>query len=282
MKIIADSGSTKTHWVILSQEDESLEYFTQGINPYVQKKEYIQKVILEELLPLIPEPKRLSSGSLYYYGAGVSSESQAQVVSGPLRDCFPNFNLHIEHDLLGAARALCGREPGIAGILGTGANSCYFDGLEILENIPALGYVLGDEGSGSYLGRNLLKQFFYKNLPEDLSEEISGGLGLTKEMVLNKVYQEPNPNRYLASFSPFIFEHRNHPYMNTLIVQSFKDFFRTQVSKYSRYHEIPFHCVGSVGFIFKEELGQAASSLGIKTGSILKTPMEGLIRFHAG
>ncbi len=276
MILIADSGSTKTHWCLVS--DNSVDHlFTQGFNPYTQSESYIREAIRLELLSQV----KSEISSIYYYGAGCSSDDKIEVIKSALSASFPKSQLHVDHDLLASARALCGNQKGIAAILGTGSNSCLFDGKNIIENIPALGFILGDEGSGSYLGKKLLASFFYKNLPQDLEFSFKKEYASSKEEILESVYKKPNPNRFLASFAPFLSKNISHPFIHDLVFQSFSDFFTSQVMKYENATSYPFNCVGSIGIVFSDVLSEVIQAKGFTKGKIIKSPMEGLLEFHS-
>ncbi len=278
MKLIADSGSTKTEWRFAGGDEKFPAVITSGINPYFHDAPEIARVVREELLPVAGE-KQIRD--IYFYGAGCSSEAMRSIVKKGLADCFPHAGITISHDLLAAARALCGRERGIAAILGTGSNSCLFDGEKIIDNVPSLGFILGDEGSGAYLGKKLLCHFLYRELPPPIHRDFTAASGLTNEKVLEMIYRKKNPNKYLASFSPFIREHISDPFMEKMVADSFTEFFRRHIFKYDNYGAESLHVVGSVGFHYREILLKAASASGIRAGKIMKSPMEGLVEFHS-
>jgi N-acetylglucosamine kinase-like BadF-type ATPase len=191
-----------------------------------------------------------------------------------------NAEIHVEHDLLASARALCGSEPGIACILGTGSNSCYYDGRVVKENIPSVGYFFGDYGSAGHIGKSLIQAHFDDKLPADLKKEFAGMHDFDREFILENVYQKPMPNRFLASYGKIVGEHISHPYMISLVKKCFNDFLEYQVEKYSRYKELPINFVGSVAFNNKKLLLDVLGERGLKAGIILKSPISGLIKFH--
>lgn len=290
MILIADSGSTKTEWVILEDGKKLPEIFTQGINPYFQNGKDIGKILHEELLPklnfpitnshVFSETLEQKNFKLYYYGAGCSNSENCNMVKNSLQKVFTNAEITVEHDLLAAARALCGNEKGIAAILGTGSNSCLFDGKNILANNPSLGFLLGDEGSGGHIGKELLKMFVYNELHAQLRQDFIETFDLDKEKILDQVYHKPNPNRYCASFMPFIAKYRDDLQIKEMVKVSFKEFFKRHITKYENYEQTPFNCVGSVALIFKEQLMEVADEFGVKVNRVIKNPMEGLIEFH--
>lgn len=277
MILIADSGSTKTDWRLLSPNGSIAQAKTIGFNPFYQDTENIFSTLQGSLLPQLAgqQPRQI-----YFYGAGCGDESRRQVVSDALLQAFPESDVTVQHDLLAAARALCGHEPGIACILGTGSNSCLFDGKQITQNIPPLGFILGDEGSGAYLGRKLISAYLRQELPQDLQEAFYKKYQVTKEAIQNRVYSQPFPNRYLASFAKFLFDRRRHPAIFALIYQSFTDFFDKCVSRYPNHTELPIHFVGSIAFYFGDILRQIAREHSIRVQHILETPIAGLTLYH--
>jgi N-acetylglucosamine kinase-like BadF-type ATPase len=281
MNLIADSGSTKTEWVVTDKETRVGEVFTQGINPYFQDEADILNILRQELIPhlggILPE----AEFNLYFYGAGVSTHTKVDLVTAALKQVFPHATIVVEHDLLAAARALCGKEKGIACILGTGSNSCLFDGKEIIANNPSLGFIMGDEGSGGHIGKELLKMFMYHELEPTLRAAFIEAYNTDKEAILNEVYHKPLPNRYCASFMHFVGDHKDHPQMRGIVNDSMNEFFKRHVTKYAGYRQLPFHCLGSVGLIFKDVLEEVAAGYGVKVQRVLREPMEGLISFHA-
>lgn len=279
MILIADSGSTKTDWCLCNEGTPILAVQTQGINPYHQTEEAIEQVLAEELLPQLAQlPACLC---VIFYGAGCANDTACGRVREAIQKVLATDDIIIHSDLLGAARALCGHEEGIACVLGTGSNSCLFDGKDIIANVPPLGYILGDEGSSAVLGRRLVGDCLKNQLPEAVRNEFLAEYNLTQETILEKVYRQPLANRFLASLTPFLSKHREVPEVHTLLVESFVDFFVRNVKQYRR-PWLPIHFVGSIANVFKAELKEAAESLGMELGCILKSPMEGLVKYHCG
>ena len=276
MILIADSGSTKTDWALQS-ESGSLELFhTQGINPFHQERSIIVGILKKELLPNL-NPDKVSS--VYFYGSGVRPELES-VMMALLKEMFPQARQVEAHsDLLGAARALCGHNYGVASILGTGANSCLYDGKTILQNTPALGYILGDEGSGGVLGKHFLHDLFKGVLSENIRLEFEREYGLTMADVIQRVYREPMPNRFLASLAPFIHRHLSDPAVRCLVINNFRDFFRYNIRPYGL-SNMKVSFVGSIAWHFREQLAEAAQTEGFSLGAILKSPIEGLLHYH--
>lgn len=279
MILIADSGSTKTDWCLMRDSDTTLVIQTQGINPYHQAQEAIGLVLAEELLPQLKGYVKEQPLKVIFYGAGCANDNACQRVEDAIHKVLGYTDITIHSDLLGAARALCGHEEGIACVLGTGSNSCLYDGEKIVANVPALGYILGDEGSSAVLGRRLVGDCLKNQLPEAIRDEFLTEYGLTQEIILEKVYREPLANRFLASLTPFLSKYREVPEVRRLLVESFVDFFVRNVKQYRR-PWLPIHFVGSVANAFSSELKEAAESLGMELGTILKSPIEGLARYH--
>lgn len=282
MILIADSGSTKTDWCLCNESTILCEIQTQGINPYHQTEEAIEEVLREELLPQLKSQELIAKGSrlsIIFYGSGCANANACNRIKEALFKVLGTEEVTVHSDLLGAARALCGHEEGIACVLGTGSNSCLYNGKEIISNIPPLGYILGDEGSSAVLGRRLVGDCLKNQLPEAIREEFLTEYQLTQEIILEKVYRQPLANRFLASLTPFLSKHREVPEVHKLLVESFTDFFVRNVKQYRR-PWLPIHFVGSIANAFSTELKEAAESLGMELGTILQSPMEGLIKYH--
>ena len=281
MILIADSGSTKTDWAVLGkQANRPLRETTQGINPVLFTDDRIGDVLREELLP-----KLLSAGVLteevhqvYFYGAGCTG-TPALRVAACLAALFKKAQIVAESDLLGAARAVLGHEEGVACILGTGANSCVYDGEHITEHVPPLGYVLGDEGSGAVLGRNFLNGIFKGWLPTVIRDVFLSESGLSYETIIDQVYRQPLANRFLASIVPFIYQHREEPALTQLVEDNFEAFFRYNVLRYhTSFRRMA--CVGGMAAPFKELLQEVAHRHGFDLIRVLRSPIDGLIVYH--
>ena len=277
MILIADSGSTKTDWRVIDANQEYEQVNTTGINPQYLETEKIYSIFETELLPQLKEK---SISTIYYYGAGCSSPERNKRVEDALRRAFPNSSIFVDHDLLAAARALCGRKPGIACILGTGSNSCLYDGKNIVDNVPSLGFLMGDEGSGAYLGKLLIKAYLYRELPEELANSLKNKYSLTKDGILDTVYGSDIPSQYLATFAKFVYEKRKNPVIKEMIYENFEEFFERHVSKYEGFGELPVNFVGSIAFHFADTLKLVAKKYGAHIGTIISSPSEGLIKYH--
>ena len=276
MILIADSGATKTDWCLGKNKTDARIIQTQGINPFHQTKEHIAQVLSEELLPQLEDAGSISY--IHFYGAGCTPEKSV-IVKEELETFFPQAEIEVQSDLLGAARSLCGKEKGIACILGTGSNSCEYDGEKITANVSPLGYILGDEGSGATLGKHLVGDCLKHQLPEHTCSQFLEYTGLTPAQIIDKVYRQPQANRFLASLTPFLSMHRNEPEIHNLLISCFSDFFRRNIMQYD-YRQATVHFTGSIAWYFQEEVKEAATCLDIRTGQFIKSPISGLAKFH--
>lgn len=276
MIIVADSGGSKIDWRFLKTDRTIAQANSPGFNPYYQPIDHLKKIIKESLLPQINEPVT----KIFYYGTGVSSEKNQQLIQLAFVEHFGAAKIEIGWDLLAAARALCGQEAGIACILGTGSNSCQYDGKEIVENVANLGWILADEGSGSCLGKQIVFDYFRKNMPETLATQFHARFPWTREEVLEKVYQQEKPSAFLASFAKFIFQHLKEPYCYKLVYKSFSDFYENNVMKYPDYKNLKVHFTGSIAFYFSDVLRQVANDKGVTVKNILEGPIAGLTLYH--
>ena len=275
MILIADSGSTKTDWVLSANPQQVIH--TQGINPFHQSAAEMAAILSGELLPQLPVG---DVGSVCFYGSGVRPELEP-LMANLLKEAFPQAERVEAHgDLLGAARALCGRKEGIASILGTGANSCLYDGEAILQNTPALGYILGDEGSGAVLGKLLVNALYKGRLSNEIVADFQRQTGLDMPAVIARVYRQPMANRFLASLCPFIHDHLADPCLKSLVIDAFRDFFRINIAPYRR-RDLPVAFVGSVAWFFSQQLAEAAAAEGFCVGTVCRSPLLGLLRYHA-
>lgn len=278
MKLIADSGATKTDWCLLDENGTQTIYKTQGISPHYQTSEEIAATVNTEL---VPQLQGIVPTEIFFYGTGASSDKSREIVTKGLRAVFPETKIAVDHDLIAAARALCGREEGIACILGTGSNSCHFKDGKIAYNVPNLGFILGDEGSGGYLGKRLIQAFLNLELPADLHEKFKATYNLSHEDIIHTVYTKPFPNRYLATFAKFLGENREHPFLAKLIHTGINDFFLKNITRYKEHQTLPVHFLGSIAYHFNAELKEIAASHHVTIGRIIKTPMEGLVGYHS-
>ena len=276
IKLIADSGSTKAEWCLIDGKKKKT-IITQGISPYFLNTSEIETILHKELLPKL---KGISPDEIFYYGTGCSNPNNVIVVKKALKNLFKSAKIKVTHDLMGAAIALCGKQKGVACILGTGSNSCYYNGKTIVKNSPGLGYILGDEGSGAYLGKKVVQYFLYNTYEPDLMDRFNLKYNTTAAEILEHVYKMPLPNRYLASFVPFLIENRGHYMIENIIEDAFNDFFFQHVYKYKESWTMPVNFIGSVAFGFKDILKDMCSTYELELGKVLKNPMEGLTKFH--
>ena len=274
MYLIADSGSTKTTWCLSDNGMEIMRISTAGMNPYFQTEEDMKSTVNGCLFPLL---KNHNVERIYFYGAGCAFPEKNIIVENALRSFFPTAEISVNSDLLGAALALCGHERGIACILGTGSNSCLFNGESIEEQISQLGFILGDEGSGAVLGKTFIGDCLKKQMPEYLVKAFMEKYSLSPAEIIDRVYRQPFPNRFLASISPFIYEHIDEPAVKNMVYNCFCSFFRRNVMNYTDYDKLKIHFTGSVAYYYKDILTEAANSLGLEVGKIYKEPMDGLV-----
>ncbi len=297
MKLIADSGSTKTDWTLLHDTGRRADevfvktFKTQGITPVHQSPAEIRQILVQELMPQLStfsraelvhskilETPLLSNINVFFYGSGCTP-ANVPMMKQMLGEVFSPQKVEVFSDLMAAARALCGHEEGIACILGTGANSCLYDGENIVQNTPPLGYILGDEGSGAVLGKLFVNALFKDAQFADIRDAYLAETKLTMPLIINKVYREPLANRFLASTSVFIHQHLEFRPLRQMVVDNFRSFFQRNLVQYQR-RDLPVHAVGSIAFNYQEELKEAAEKEGFTIGHLLATPMEGLIEYH--
>jgi len=277
MKLIADSGSTKTTWVVLDGPRVKQTITTIGLNPYFHNSESVESVIRADLSPFLVEDH---ISEVNFYGAGCSTDFNNQMIADAIRIFFRKAKVFVYHDILDAARALFGDGTGIACILGTGCNSCYFNGVTTVSKVDSLGYLFGDEGAGSYLGKLFMGAYLKKELPGDLREAFDQQYGLSLEDILNSLYNRPSPNRFLASFSIFLSPNRDHPFVRELLQRSFRDFFVAHIRKYEQYQSMPVGFIGSIASTYSDVLGEVAAAEGVRITKILSSPVEGLLEYH--
>lgn len=279
MHLIADSGSTKTAWRLIKDTNQIIPIETIGYSPqYISTEEMIADLKIALIPRLTVSPNTISKIS--FYGTGCSTPRTIGIIQLALKTIFENTEIAINHDLFGAARALCGNDAGIACILGTGANSCLFDGKKILDNIPSVGFMLGDEGSGGYLGKKLVRAYFYRELPKDLTLAFAKKYNLSRDEMLLNVYKQPAPNRYLASFSIFLSEHISHPFIQEFVQKGFQDFLDAMVLKYDNVEKLPINFLGSIAVHFQAQLEIVLNDNNLQLGKIIDNPVDELVKFH--
>jgi len=275
MILIADSGSTKTDWCIAAQGKQLQRITTQGINPFFLSEDAIGEEVRSSLLP---ELQANTFEALYFYGAGCVPEkfSMMQTALGKYLEV---KTIEVNSDMLGAARALSGRNPGIVCILGTGSNSCYYDGEKIISNVSPLGFILGDEGSGAVLGKQLVGDLLKNQLPVELKEKFLQEFDLTPGMIIERVYRQPFPNRFLASLSPFLLRNIEEPTLRSLVFNSLRSFLTRNVMQYE-YKKYSVYFIGSIAYHYREILEEAIIASGMELGGIVQNPISGLVKYH--
>ena len=271
--LIADSGATKCEWCLLHGGKKKIIY-TQGISPY-----FLSDLQIEDLLrkDLVPKLRGLVIDKVYYYGTGLASAGNVNILKKVLKKVFTIAKIEASEDILAAARALCGKKKGVACILGTGSNSCYFDGKKIVKGISGLGYALGDEGSGAYLGKKVLQYYLYNTFDEDLRYRFDAKYVTNRVEILENIYKKPLPNRYLASFAIFLAENRGHYMVENIIEDGLNDFFFMHLCKYNEIWKYPVHFVGGVAFGFRDVLKELCNTYEFQLGNIFQKPMEQIL-----
>ena len=277
MLLIADSGSTKTDWRVISEGKVILDYHTEGINPYLQDSNQITRIIADEQIG----EYRDQIIEIVFYGAGCSREDKKEVVKLSLQDVFTIAKIEVHSDMFGAARGLSGFNAGIICVLGTGSNACEYNGVNIVENSVSLGYLLGDEGSGVFLGRQVLQQYLYGRLPDSLTTRFEKKYpGISKEIILDKLYTQYMPNRYMASFSEFVKENEDHPFMYGLLYESFYKFIEFHVIPFTNSGSLKINFIGGIADSYQDILEKVTLESGLSFGKVRKSPLEGLTAYH--
>lgn len=280
MILVADSGSTKTDWRWIGPDKRVRQFTSPGLNPYFLQADEIVALLQKDVRPKLGEATARRGFRLRFYGAGCTGPGKNRLVAAALGEVFPRAGAEVASDLLGAARALCGRNPGMAAILGTGSNSCCYDGRKIIARIPSLGFILGDEGGGADLGKRLLKGFLYQEMPAGISSRFAARFGISREAVLEQVYRRPHPNRYLASFARFIHRNLAEEYIRSLVTGAFREFFDRHICRCANATALTLGCTGSIAFYFRDILRKVGEEKGIPIGKILKSPVAALARYH--
>ncbi|WP_018612151.1 hypothetical protein [Segetibacter koreensis] len=279
IQLIADSGATKCEWCGVSDSGKKKTIFTTGISPYFLNAAQIVELLQEELIPGL---QNAEVNKVHFYGTGLGNPGNVKIICKALKKLFPDAEVKADTDLLGAARALCGNEKGIACILGTGSNSCYYNGKKIMNSTPSLGYILGDEGSGASLGKKVLQHYLYNTFDEDLKARFDAMFVTNQMEILENLYKKPFPNRYLASFAIFLSDNRGHYMVENILEDGLNDFFFYHLYKYRESWKLPINFIGSIAFGFKDVLQELCNSHQLDLGHVLKNPMEGLVKYHTG
>jgi N-acetylglucosamine kinase-like BadF-type ATPase len=274
--LIADSGSTKCSWKVISSNGEKNAFCTTGINPFFRTTASIYDELLVHLIPYTGTKIE----AIYFYGAGIINEEKAEIISLALVALYPEARIELYSDVVAASRSLFGRSSGVACILGTGSNVCFYDGEKVVSGISPLGFILGDEGSGAVLGKKLLGDYFKEMMPEFLREKFAVKYPISREEVLQRVYKTERPNQFLASFAPFLSEELNEEYVQQLVERSLEEFFERNVIKIHDFRSFPIGFIGSIAYHFKEIVEKLCEKYQVKCISVLQEPMDGLVKYH--
>lgn len=274
--LIADSGSTKTEWVLVNQEGQ--EFFkSDGLNPYFRTHGQLSEAIKNGVKNSL---KNTQVDEIFFYGSGSGNESRKAILQNAIRENFPESEIHIESDMLGAAIACFGKKEGVACIMGTGSNSCVYDGEKIVKSIPSLGFVFGDEGSGGYFGKRILNAYYYKTMPEDLRNALEETSDMSLESVLHKIYEEPQANKFVASFSKILGDYRDHPFIKNMVRKGFEAFADKQLGYFEESKEKEIGFVGSIASVYQQILEEVLSERGMDLSIVVRKPLDRLVDFH--
>ena len=279
MYVVVDSGSTKADWMLVDAEKNKTLIHTMGLNPYFHQADKVEQELNKSEFQNSIKPSQIKE--VHFYGAGCSDAQYCQIMQDGLKRVFKNAMIKVEHDLLGAARATCGHQSGIAGILGTGSNSCLYDGKQVTDNITALAHVLGDDGGGVHLGKLILQAYFYRELPKDLEDAFNQKYPEGKRAIIHRIYGE-GQNVEISKFAEFLINHKNNSFARGLINEAFTIFTKRHLKKYEGHQKLPINFVGSVAFALQDELAQVLKSEGLKLGTIIKRPIDKLAEYRFG
>jgi len=277
MILVADSGSSKTDWLLSISPQKEQQFRTAGLNPYFLTEKEIIKILQDQVPDLIAYAADIDE--IYFFGAGCSSPDRHEIVSNALSYLFQRSYVSVDSDLLGSAYATCGHQKGLCCVLGTGSNISYFDGEDIHDGQHGLGFVLGDEGGGTWFGKALVTDFLYGNMPADIHKKFDEAYHLNKETVIRHVYQTSNANSYLASFSKFLSEVRPSAYAQNLLRKGLLEFIETNIKSYPEYHTCKCHFVGSIAYVFTDELKAVCQENGVHLGKVIRQPIHDLLKF---
>lgn len=275
--LIADSGSTKCEWCVVDGK-KTKRIFTTGISPYFLNGDEIKALIEKELVGKL---KNVNIEEVFYYGTGCKNPDNRKMVKKTLQKVFAEAAINVDHDLNGAAKGLCGDKKGVACILGTGSSSSFYNGSKIVKERTGLGYILGDEGSGAYLGKNVVQYYLYGTFDEELRYRFEQKFNISEAEILSNVYKGEFPNRYLASFAVFLAENRGHFMIENIIEDGLNDFFFHHICKFTESWSNPINFVGSIAYGFKDVITDLCHSYEFEMGTVLKNPMDGLVKYHS-
>ena len=290
MRLIIDAGSTKMEWILMEGNVVKSRFMTEGFNPNYSDRQCLENIINLVETRLIASPnndcpvsRRDESTSLqamHYYGTGCGNPQNCQMIKEVFQNHFPNAEIHVTHDLMAACHAVLGHEKGIACILGTGSNACVYDGEKLVDKAVSLGYLVGDEGSGMHIGKEVLRAYFYGFMPEDLRRQFEAKYHLELKDFIQHLYHEAQPSKYLASFAEFAGEYKAHPYVQGLVKGCFKAFVEAFILRFDECRSLKVGFVGSVAYYFNDALEETLADCGLTLGKVLKAPAEGLVRYY--
>lgn len=277
MLLVADSGSTKCDWMFAGITPVPRHFESLGLNPFLMKKEQITR----EVKKTFKDITVTKFTQVYFYGSGCSTDTNKEIVRAALADVFTEAEITVAHDMDGAAISTCGNKEGIACILGTGSNACFWNGKTILNQIPkfGLGYIMGDEGSGMHMGKLLLKAYFYNDMPINIRLYFDNTFP-DKEDIIDSIYNKPHPNVYLASYTRFLAKNVNFKYIESIVLTALREFFSTHIVKYGKHKTVPVHFIGSIAFVFQDQLKQVAKEFKVNIGNVVKQPIDSLYEYH--
>ncbi len=277
MILIADGGSTKVDWVAIDKKEELFRTRTRGLNPAILTEEQLENRLVNNF-DLTKNSGQVKE--VYFYGAGCGTPGPTAKLKKVLQKVFPNATIEVAEDMLGAVYAASGGVEAIVCILGTGSNSCYFDGVNMYQNVPSLGYILMDEASGNYFGKKLLQDYYYKQMPQEIAKDFSQKYNLDADEIKRNLYQGDNPNVYLGQFAKFMFDHKEHPYMHNLITKGFEEFIEKRILPYPKAKEVPVYFIGSIAYFFRPVLEKIARKYGLHIKDVIRRPIERLVDYH--
>ena len=278
MRLIVDSGSTKTDWICLKHDNLVFETQTLGLNPQVLDEHIIEERIINNY-DLYQNRKNISH--LFFYGAGCGTTQPKKLIKKVFESIFTNAKISVKEDTYAAVYSTATKgKKSIVSIIGTGSNCTYFDGENIHQKVTSLGYVLMDDASGNYFGRQMIRDYFFEKMPSDISQKFSESFDLDPNIIKDKLYKKPNPNTYLAKFAKFVVENKNNPYCSELIRKGFNLFITNQIEQFTDCKKIPLHFIGSISFYLKNELNECLKKRGMILGNVLKKPIDGLVEYH--
>lgn len=278
MILIADGGSTKADWIAInSDKKEEFRVRTLGLNPAVVEEEELNNRIIN-MFQLINIKEEVSE--IHFYGAGCGTPKPAEILENVLQAIFINAKIVVAEDMLAAVYAASGKEPALVCILGTGSNSCYFDGKNVQMNTASLGYILMDEASGNYFGKLLIREYYYNKMPKAIAEKFNEEFNLDADYIKKNLYRTPNPNMYLASFAKFMFEFKDEKYIKRIIKRGFQEFFKYRILPFEKNVDTPLYFIGSIAYYFKEILEKVAKKNNLKVTGIIQRPIDNLVEYH--